>query len=328
MYLGVDGGGTKTAFLLLDPTGRVLARHQEASTYYIQVGIEGVRRAINDGVKAIFARASRPAGDLRFAFFGLPAHGEDRENTAILDQLPAEVLPLDRYLCGNDMVCGWAGSLSCQDGISVVAGTGSICYGENHTRTARCGGWGELFSDEGSAYWIAREGLTLFSRMSDNRQAKGPLHEIFVKRLGLADDIDLAGKVYNEWSQQRNKIAELSQLVREAAEQGDAAAREVFVRAGAELAALVDATRRTLQFPTSQRVPVSYSGGVFNSGSLLLDPFISSLKAMYANYSVQQPRFSPDIGAALYAARRCGAPLPTAALQRLEDEGVSARNSG
>ncbi len=59
--------------------------------------------------------------------------------------------------CGNDMVCGWAGSLACADGINVVAGTGSICYGEYQGRSARCGGWGELFSDEGSAYWIARQ---------------------------------------------------------------------------------------------------------------------------------------------------------------------------
>ena len=74
------------------------------------------------------------------------------------------------------MVCSWAGSLACADGISVIAGTGSMAYGEYAGRQARCGGWGELIGDEGSAYWIAREGMNLFSRMSDGRAARGPLH--------------------------------------------------------------------------------------------------------------------------------------------------------
>ena len=75
-----------------------------------------------------------------------------------------------RYRCGNDAVCGWAGALAGEDGINIVAGTGSIGYGEFEGRAARAGGWGELFSDEGSAHWIAREALSLFSRMSDGRR--------------------------------------------------------------------------------------------------------------------------------------------------------------
>ena len=74
------------------------------------------------------------------------------------------------------MVCGWAGALAGEDGINIVAGTGSIAYGEYRGRSARAGGWGELFSDEGSAYWLAREGLRLFSRMSDGRAPRGALY--------------------------------------------------------------------------------------------------------------------------------------------------------
>jgi hypothetical protein len=54
----------------------------------------------------------------------------------------------------NDAVCAWAGSLGGEDGITIVAGTSSIGYGERKGRAARAGGWGEPFSDEGSAYWI------------------------------------------------------------------------------------------------------------------------------------------------------------------------------
>ena len=57
---------------------------------------------------------------------GLPAYGEDSHATAQLRQFPAAILGHDRYACDNDMVCGWAGSLACADGINIVAGTGSI----------------------------------------------------------------------------------------------------------------------------------------------------------------------------------------------------------
>ena len=58
-------------------------------------------------------------------------------------------------------------TICAQPRTNIVAGIGSICYGERNGAIARCGGWGELFSDEGSAYWIACRGLNLFSRMSD-----------------------------------------------------------------------------------------------------------------------------------------------------------------
>ena len=126
-------------------------------------------RALVDGIRATLAQQSLAPAGIAFAFFGLPAYGEDGETIAALDAMPSELLDASRYRCGNDMVCSWAGSLACADGISVIAGTGSMAYGEFAGRQARCGGWGELIGDEGSAYWIAREGMNLFSRMSDGR---------------------------------------------------------------------------------------------------------------------------------------------------------------
>ena len=71
-----------------------------------------------------------PASDLHFAFIGLPAHGEDSGLLARLNSIAARRLPQSKFRCGNDMVCGWAGALGGSDGINIVAGTGSIAYGE------------------------------------------------------------------------------------------------------------------------------------------------------------------------------------------------------
>ena len=316
MYLGMDGGGTKTAFVLIDSWGKIRATHQGGSAYYLEVGMDALRALVNDGIKEILRKAGTKVAELDYAFFGLPVHGED-DQTARLDLLPAQTLPSARYACGNDMVCGWAGSLACEDGINVVAGTGSICYGEYAGRNARCGGLGELFSDEGSAYWIAREGLTLFSRMSDGRASKGPLYDIFREQLGARRDVELTAWVQEQLNQGRSKFAALSRLVHQAAERGDAQATKIFVRAAQELAELVHATRRTLAIPAETTVPVSYSGGVFSIGARVTAPFMAALRDTGAKYTLVSPQFSPVIGAALYAAKLSGQPLSATARENL-----------
>jgi N-acetylglucosamine kinase-like BadF-type ATPase len=318
MFLGVDGGGTKTALALIDRDGRVLAQHLTNAAHFVATGMDSIRSLLHAAVHTLLAKAAVPASAVEFAYFGLPSYGEDSAQTAALDALPAGCLPAGHYRCGNDMVCGWAGSLGGADGISVVAGTGSISYGERGGVAARCGGWGELFSDEGSAYWIACRGLNLYSRMSDGRAQRGPLHQLVNARLALDHDLDLCARVYSEAGAERSRLAQFSKVVYEAAIMGDQQAAAVFAQAAEELAGLVDTTRQRLGFQADEPVPVSYSGGVFaHAGNVLLPRFASALTARWTSYQLREPLLPPDIGAALYAARIHRKPLDASALARL-----------
>jgi N-acetylglucosamine kinase-like BadF-type ATPase len=326
MYLGVDGGGTKTALVLIDRDGAIRATHQAPGSYYLTIGLDALGALLADAVNAILAKAGLRADDLDHAFFGLPAYGEDTTLVGALNRLPEICLPADAYLCGNDMVCGWAGSLLCRDGINIVAGTGSICYGERNTAVARSGGWGELFSDEGSAYWIACRGLNLFARMSDGRATRGPLYGIVRQRLKITADLDLCAHVYSRLAGDRARIAQLSKWIPQAAREGDDQAMAIIGDAALELALMVDATRRQLGFAAAEPVEVSYSGGVFdNVGAMLLEPFTASLHAYHPGYRVCEPALPPAIGAALYAAKRHGQPLSSAAIERLRAQSGALR---
>jgi N-acetylglucosamine kinase-like BadF-type ATPase len=217
--------------------------------------------------------------------------------------MPAAILGHHRYTVDNDMVCGWAGSLGAQDGINIVAGTGSIGYGHRNGRGARAGGWGEAFSDEGSAYWIAMQGLNVYSRMSDGRLPKGPLHALINEHFKLTVDLDLCAQVYGANARTRGELAQLSPLVTRAATMGDEAARDIFRRAGAELAQIADALRLKLGFEANETVRLSYSGGAFSAGAILLDPFEAALQATGARFELHRPLHDPHYGAALYAAK-------------------------
>jgi N-acetylglucosamine kinase-like BadF-type ATPase len=316
MFLGVDGGGTKTAFALVDGSGQVLGRAQAPSSYYFSDGIELVGRVLKQGVDEICAAAGVSPAQIDYAFFAIPGYGEAAGDLPVLDAVPREVLGHDRYACDNDMVCGWAGSLGAVDGINVISGTGSMTYGERRGHGVRVGGWGELFGDEGSAYWIAIRGLGAFSRMSDGRQPEGPLAGLFRRHLEPASDLDVIDIVYNQWKGERGQIAALSRLVAEAAAQGDETAAAILAEAGQELALVVDVTRRRLGFAPDETVPVSYSGGTF-AAEAVLAAFTAALSSRHPGYELRRPLYEPVIGAALYAAKLAGTPLDRTALDAL-----------
>jgi N-acetylglucosamine kinase-like BadF-type ATPase len=323
VYLGVDGGGTKTALCLLASTGQVLASLDAASCYYLGTafgeGVGMVARVLGDAVPAICAAGGVAPADVAFAFLGLPAYGEVTSDVPALDAAPRAALGHERYRCANDMVCGWAGSLGAKDGINVISGTGSMTYGERRGRTVRVGGWSELFGDEGSGHWIGQHALQAFSRMSDGRAPAGPLLDVLREHLALRLDLDLVDIALNQWQDRRREVAALSRPLVDAARRGDEAASAILDGAAEELALLVDTTRRRLGFASGERVPVSYSGGVFSIVEVLAR-FSGLLAEQAAHYDLRAPLWSPVVGAALYAARLSGSPLGAEALARLADQ--------
>lgn len=300
-YLGVDGGGTKTRFLLVDADAKPLAQAELGTAYFPQVGMDGAAAVLEQGIAQVLAAAGAQAADIGWAFLGLPAYGENAQASKQLDAIPATILGHSRYTCDNDMICGWAGSLACADGINIIAGTGSMGYGRHRGNGARAGGWGDVFSDEGSAYWIAVRGLNAYSRMSDGRLPRGPLHAIVNRALKLERDLDLCEHVYGGSAGTRTALARLAALVAEAAREGDAEALRIYVDAGRELALIAAALRDMLAFAPGETVPVSYSGGAFNAGELLLAPFRDALRAAGADFDLREPLHEPHVGAALYA---------------------------
>jgi len=319
VFLGVDGGGTKTAFCLLGPDGSLLAQARTASTYYLMSGLQIVEPLLREGIEAVCADAGTTPGEITHAFFGLPAYGEVSRDVPALDALPERVLGSTRYACGNDMVCGWAGSLGGVDGINVVAGTGSIDYGENAGRSARAGGWGEVFGDEGSGYWVGVRGLNAFSRMADGRLAPGPLVDAVRRALDLTTDLDVVDVVLNRWHGDRGNVAALSLAVGEAADAGDAAALAILTDAGRELALLVDVEADVLGFDPAHPVPVSWSGGMFTNPHVRAS-FREAVTREPGRYDLREPLLPPHLGAAVHAARLAGNPLDAGAVRRLRSQ--------
>ena len=325
LFLGVDGGGTKTAFALLNSHGDLLATALAPSCYYLGQSIDVVEEVLRDGIGSVCQQAGATPGQIAYGFAGLPGYGEVSSDLDDLDSIPARVLGHDRYACDNDMVAGWAGSLGAVDGVNVIAGTGSMTYGERNGKGVRVGGWGELFDDEGSAYWIAIRGLATFAKMSDGRQPKTLLHDRIANHLQLATELDLVDVVLNRWHGERAKVASLARVVAAAAADGDPASAEILRDAGYALAALVTATIHQLEYTPGEVVPVSWSGGVFTCDEVC-DTFRSGLAD--TTVDLRDPLLPPVLGAALYAARLAGTPLTAEAVDRLQAHATTVPQGG
>ncbi|MCL2486900.1 MAG: ATPase, partial [Oscillospiraceae bacterium] len=168
-YIGVDGGGTKTLFALAGEDMEIIATHTCAGGSYKDKGVAAVVDMLHGGVLRLLSESSVvpsiAIGDIAGICFGLPCFGESAEGDRLLSAELTKRFWGTPIAVVNDSEVGWAGSLGMNPGVNIVAGTGSIAFGRDASgRTARCGGWSEFFSDEGSCYWLGRKTMGLFSK--------------------------------------------------------------------------------------------------------------------------------------------------------------------
>ena len=295
-YIGVDGGGTKTAICMAAADSSVLFNEVTGSSTWREHGAAAVVKNIG---KVIYDFPISKNDSIAGIVLGLPTVGESKDGDFELDKELCKVFPEIPFYLTNDVEVGWAGSLDLEPGINVVAGTGSIAFGKNESgQIARCGGWSEYFSDEGSCYWIGRKVLELFSKQADGRVPKDELYEIVRKEFNIDNDYDAIDLIHNKYMIKRENIASLQLLSRDAALAGSQSAKELYNEAVDELCLLITAISDKLQFK-SNPFPVSYSGGLYKTGDLVLPRFFSGIEA--AGGKPVLPKFEPVYGALLLA---------------------------
>ncbi len=301
-YLSMDGGGTKTAWLLTEETGRTAARYLSDGLTRPMLGVPEVLERINAGIDRVLSMANAARSDLLAAAFGIPCFDEyPEEDREILSALEKSLAPA-AVTAKNDVELAFAGSLCLGHGIHLVAGTGAIAIGRNAAgQSARAGGWHPEFSDAGSGYWLGMQTLCLFTKQADQRVPKGPLYDIIRRELSLRDDMDIAAYYENHLQGDRKKVAAIQMHLYEAAAAGDASALELYRAAAQELYEAVCGVRRALAFSGDETVRISYSGGLFAEGSFVLPALREMVGA--GNAVLVPPALSPLEGGILLAAQ-------------------------
>jgi len=300
LFLGVDGGASFTRAVIGDASGRVIASGEGGPSNHVAAahGRERLLSALRDSAGEACRRLGRDLENTVFeaAFLGFTGGGTGKQ--AVVEEL----IRARHIALSDDSVTALAGALGGTAGIITVAGTGSISLGRNSQgQTARAGGWGFIFGDEGSAYDLTREALRAALRHEEGWGPPTVLHEMLRAAVGL-DDIRLVQrKLYTE-DYPRDRVASLAPLVERAAELEDHEAIRILRRAAEQLVLITNAVRLRL-FAAQEAVSVAYIGGVFRCQAVL-----SEFKRLLEidNSHVIEPLHPPAVGALIEAYRLAG----------------------
>lgn len=306
-FLGIDGGGTKTAFLLVDAHGRECASITADGGSWRDLGLESVLNNIRENVTSCLIQAGISGHEVCGAAIGLPCFGESPMEDQNIEKRVKDLFPEFPIYITNDVEVGWAGSLGLAPGINIVAGTGSIAFGRNDSgETARSGGWSCFFGDEGSCYQLGRKTMELFSKQADGRIPKNKLYNLIIETFKLTNDFDFIDIMEQEYVGNRSKVASLQKILLQAAESGDESAIHLYQEAAGELALMIESVARKLSM-TGKTLPVSWSGGLFHARKFVL-PWLEQSVSMLGG-SMAEPKFLPVQGAVLLSAEKYAAEL-------------------
>ena len=301
LFAGLDGGQTATQAVIADGDGRILGRGEAGPADEIGQGEDSGR--LSTAIQGALETALRDGGlDANAKFVSVVA-GVSGYEGRIYGKSPT--LNADDFALVHDASIAHAGALGGKAGVTVVCGTGTSAYGTNEDgETVTVGGWGYLFGDQGSGFWITRRALERVMRDADASlpsQLRAPLTEYF----GRKTEREIARAVYaGEIS--RSAVAAFAPRAMALAREGVADAREIIDQAADALASLAALTARRL-YGNKRVLPgpvnVTLTGGLVKD-RWFHDAIVSRLKDRLPEAIVVRPHYDNVVGALLLAYRR------------------------
>jgi glucosamine kinase len=305
LIAGIDGGQSSTGAVVIDATsGEILARDRSGPSDHVGELRDSERAALACEMSLSVALAT--AGlDMKtpFAAVGIGMSGYEG---AWHGRMPAFASPVVHIV--HDGVAALTGAIAERPAAVVIAGTGSAAYGESGAGNGTAaGGFGYMFGDEGSSFWIARAALAGAMRATGHGRTT-PLGEAAISYFECVDLRQVA-RAFSLGSITRPQIASFARLVHNAARLGDADARTILDQAADDLAELGATVVERLAGDGIGPIPLAFVGGAMADAAFraLVEQRAAERSAAAA---VVAPQYDGAIGAAFLAADAAGIARP------------------
>jgi N-acetylglucosamine kinase-like BadF-type ATPase len=276
-YLGIDGGGSKTSFLLVDEYYNEICHIQTGPSNHLSVGDDAARAAIAEGISSLTERPDIVCAG--FAGAGRP------ESVSFYREVLQSLIPGAQIIIESDAFISSIGAIGIDPGVLLIAGTGSIVIGRDKNRGMfRVGGWGPNFGDEGSGFWIGREAVRAALRAIDLQS----LSE-FTRRIAAALELKSIQEVVGAWAGGRIGVPDIAGLFPEVvAMYPEEPARQILTDAAFHLHSLVQIGVKRVGVEDCRKSL---------SGSVAGHPTMRQLIGL----DFEEPRHSPEWGAVIWA---------------------------
>jgi len=300
--VAIDGGATKTDMVLCTIDGTVLNRVIGGSTNPNDIGFE---RSV-ENLKGMLEKLLENYGGLKaplYSFYAGLSGGSVGNNIERYELVFREMLVnTENIYNGSDAINALNSGIGYEDGMILIAGTGSSLFVRSRGEIKQIGGWGYLLDDAGSGYDIGRKGFCAALRHYDGRGKNTILYDLYSRHLG--------GPVYKFipeiYQKGKQFIASFAPLVFEAESKGDKVAANIIDECAEELALLAKVGAKHLKESknlkeTGGLYKVVLAGGLWKSGDALMKRFKSNLSE---NFLPIQPELPPVFGAVIEALAR------------------------
>ncbi|MGX7108875.1 N-acetylglucosamine kinase [Facklamia miroungae] len=294
-FICVDGGGTKTQFALYSNWGTQIDVKTLPTCHILQTTEEKAIKILQQGIFLLLKGREINESDLVLSL-GLGGYGSSNNRGKIEKIVQLVTQNRYPYFLTNDAEIALLGAHNGQRGAILIAGTGSICLFFDGEHTIRSGGWGYLFGDEGSAFWIGQKMLNRFAKEADNRTAKTEIYTYLMRKYQLTNPHDILDELISTNKNSRTIIGNLAKDVVSMANQGSQESVEIIKDAAAELASLVNES-----LSDYDSVNLAIYGGLWKAGEILLNYFSESLDS---HIKVCEPKGDACRGAFIYAKKQ------------------------
>ena len=297
MYIvGIDGGGTKTVGILTTEIGEHLAQVESGPSNYHVVGAVETRAVLENVIGELREKAGILSTDSTRFCLGMAGLGR-AEDRKIIGGICDELGISENVILTHDAHIALVGGTEKQEGVIIISGTGAIVYGINADgKEARASGWGYLLGDEGSGYDIAIKGLRAVARAADGRAHPTGLTHRILNELKLNAPDELIRWAHTA---SRDAIAQLSEVVFDAARAVDPIAEQIVDDATDELVCAANSVIKQLEF--TEPFDIVLSGGNLIHQPMFADKLRQQFDQIAPNASVHSPKHEPAYGAVLLA---------------------------
>ena len=291
MYIGIDGGGTKTKMVSYDNEGNIYKEIILPTVHIFTQSKQECVKILKEGINELDPFYCSKIG------IGLAGYGQDEKVRTVIEKICLEAFENRPFILESDVRIALEGALAGQNGIVVVAGTGSIALSLKDGVMKRCGGWGYQLGDEGSAYWISKKMLNVFCKEIDGRLERTKLYYFIKKECHLENDYDIV-KFMNDLNNDRTKVASLAYINGLAAKEDDPYALKIYQEAAEEIYHLIKVLSKNFE----STINVSYIGGVFQNASSYILPYLQ--KKLGNHFNLISPIHTPEYGAYILAKKK------------------------
>ena len=267
LILGIEGGGTKTTWCLVDESENILAQGKVGPGNVSLLSDAELRELFLEIAEALPTLPNRVGAGMA----GVMKFSEGGRVKRVLKKVFSQA---KRIEVREDSDSGFYAAHGAKPGVLVIAGTGSNVMVSDGKRQIKLGGWGQYAGDWGSAWHIAQLGIQSAFSNYDQTGKFGKLAKALFKETGTDTMGDLAFCSL-QLAQKKADFSSLVKAVFRATKQGDLEAKRCINEGLEALSQRVAWGMKRLRL---KKCDIAVIGGMFEHEKAYRDLFYKLLK--------------------------------------------------